>query len=193
MRPLQGLQLNLSYAYTYTKIPPVPVTYTAPGIIIAPATTPTAAQSTTVPQQFYIVFTPRNAASGSIDYELPLGSSDTKVRFHIDANYAQATQTFDQFGIKADKSFLVNGRISLADIGFGGSSQKVTISAWARNLFNYQYVYRRDPSNSIPAVQTAQVAGVANIVQIGNVGGVLGDYGNFNTPRTFGVDATLKF
>ncbi len=193
VKPLNGLTLNLAYAYTYTDIPPISVTYSAPGIIIAPALTPTAAQSTTVDQKFYIVFTPRNAASGSIDYELPINDDDTKLKFHLDANYAQATQAFDQFATKADASFIVNGRISLAGIKLGSGDQKFTIGVWSRNLFNEQHVYRRDPSNSLPAVQTSQVAGVANIVAIGNNGGILGDYGNFNMPRTFGVDATLKF
>ncbi|CAM3226956.1 TonB-dependent receptor [Sphingomonas antarctica] len=192
LRPLEGLQLTASYAYTYTDIPPISVTYTAPGIIIAPAVTPTAAQSTTALQKFYIVFTPRNAASGAIDYDLR-AFGDAKLRFHLDANYGQATQTFDQFATKADSSFIVNGRISLADIGLGNGGQKITVSVWSRNLFNEQYVYRRDPSNSLPAVQVAQAAGVPNIVAIGNNNNILGDYGNFNTPRTFGVDATLKF
>ena len=192
VKPVDGLTLNIGYAYTYTDIPLIPVTYTAPGIIIAPATTPTAAQSTTVNQKFYVVFTPRNAASGSIDYALPVGG-DTKVKFHLDANYADATQTFDQFATKADSSFIVNGRISLADVSLGAGGQKFTIGVWSRNLFNEQHVYRRDPSNSLPAVQTTQVAGVANVVAIGNNGGVLGDYGNFNVPRTFGLDASIKF
>ena len=169
------------------------MTYTAPGIIIAPATTPTAAQSTTVNQKFYIVFTPRNAASGSIDYALPVGGGNTKVKFHLDANYADATQTFDQFATKADSSFIVNGRISLADVSLGAGGQKLTIGVWSRNLFNEQHVYRRDPSNSLPSVQATQAAGVANVVAIANNGGILGDYGNFNVPRTFGIDASVKF
>jgi iron complex outermembrane receptor protein len=67
------------------------------------------------------------------------------------------------------------------------------VGVWARNLFNTQYVYRRDPSNSLPAVQTAAVAGVPNVLAIGNNNNVLGDYGNFNMPRTFGIDASIKF
>jgi iron complex outermembrane receptor protein len=34
---------------------------------------------------------------------------------------------------------------------------------------------------------------VPNILLVGNTGGILGDYGNFNPPRTFGLDASLKF
>jgi iron complex outermembrane receptor protein len=172
LRPLPGLSLNASYAYTHTKIPLVPITATAGGL------------STTVLQRFYIVFTPRNAASGSIDYELPMGDGATKLRFHLDGNYAQATQAFDQFGTKNDESFIVNGRISLADVELGG--QRVTFGLWGRNLFDQQYVYRRDPSNSLPGAPTTSVT-------TGSINNVLGDYGNFNAPRTFGLDASLKF
>jgi iron complex outermembrane recepter protein len=202
LKPVDSLTLGLSYAYTYTDVPLVNVTYQAFGTCTA-AATPVAActaagqvvafNTTTVPQKFYIVFTPRNAASGSIDYEVPLGG-DTRVKFHLDANYASATQSFDQFATKADSSFIVNGRISLLDIGMSGSGAKLNISLWGRNLFNEQHVYRRDPSNSIPSVQTTAAAGgVPNVLLVGNTGNILGDYGNFNPPRTIGVDASFKF
>ena len=187
LKPADGLTLGLSYAYTYTDVPLVPVTYTeftSAGVATG--------NTTTVPQKFYVVFTPRNAASGSIDYEVPL-SGETRVKFHLDANYADATQTFDQFATKADGSFIVNGRISLLDIGLGGGGARFNLSVWGRNLFDEQHVYRRDPSNSLPAVQTTAAAGVPNVLLIGNNGGILGDYGNFNVPRTFGMDASFKF
>ena len=187
LRPVEHLQLTASYAYTYTRVPPVAVTYverTAAGVATG--------NSTTVPQQFYIVFTPRNAASGAVDYDLP-AFGNASLRFHLDGNYSQATQSFDQYATKADASFLVNGRVSLAGIETGSGGSKLTLSVWARNLFNNQYVYRRDPSNSLPAVQTTAVTGVPNVLVIGNNGGVLGDYGNFNTPRTYGVEASFSF
>jgi iron complex outermembrane receptor protein len=173
VNPVEGLTLNASYAYTYTKIPLVPITYTG-----------TNGVSTTVDQRFYIVFTPRNAASGSIDYTVPVGSGETAVKFHFDGNYAQATQAFDQFATKADSSLIFNGRLSLANIGVG--NQKLTLSVWGRNLFNEQYVFRRDPSNSLPGAPTTSVT-------TGSVNNILGDYGNFNAPRTFGLDASIAF
>jgi iron complex outermembrane receptor protein len=187
VKPVEGLTLNASYAYTYTDIPTVPVTYQAyngSGVAVgAPSV---------VQQKFYVVFTPRNAASGSADYVLPVSASGAELKLHLDANYSQSTQTFDQFATKNDASFIVNGRISLAEIPMGSTGRTLTVSAWARNLFDYQYVYRRDPSNSLPAVQTTAVTGV-DVVHIGNVGNVLGDYGNFNAPRTFGAEATVRF
>lgn len=188
LAPVEGLTLNASYAYTFTDIPAVNVTYreyTAAGV-------PTG-NSTTVLQKFYIVFTPRNAASGSIDYDRRIDGADTKLKLHLDANYSQSTQAFDQFATTNDASFIVNGRIGLSDVRLGDGTQKLSVGIWARNLFNAQYVFRRDPSNSLPAVQSTAVAGVANIVLIGNNSNVLGDYGNFNAPRTFGVEASISF
>jgi iron complex outermembrane receptor protein len=178
VKPIEGLTLNASYAYTYTNIPLVPITYSA--------TTAGVTTSTTVMQRFYVVFTPRNAASGSIDYDLPVGGGDTHLRFHLDGNYSQATQAFDQFATKNDASFIVNGRISLADISMGNGGQKLSVSVWGRNLFDKEYVYRRDPSNSLPGAPTTSVT-------TGSVNNILGDYGNFNAPRTFGVEGTVNF
>ena len=173
LRPVDGLTLNGSYAYTYTKIPPVLITATAGGL------------TSQVYQNFYIVFTPRNAASGSIDYEVPVGGS-AQLKFHLDGNYSQATQAFDQFATKNDASLLFNGRIALSDIAVGGSGQKLAFGVWARNLFNEQHIFRRDPSNSLPGAPTTSVT-------TGSVNNILGDYGNFNAPRTFGADISLSF
>jgi iron complex outermembrane receptor protein len=185
---VEGLTLNASYAYTHTRIPPVSITAavnTPTGCTTGAAGCATA--SSTVLQNFYIVFTPRSAASGSVDYELPIGGAGTNLRFHIDANYAQATQAFDQFATKADSSFIVNGRIALADISLSPEGgQKLTLAVWARNLFDKQYVFRRDPSNSLPGAPTTSVT-------TGGINNVLGDYGNFNAPRTFGVEGTVRF
>jgi iron complex outermembrane receptor protein len=168
VQPVEGLTLNASYAYTYTRLPLI-------------------TNQTGVQQQFYIVFTPRNAASGAIDYALPLGGGDTVLKFHFDGNYAQATQTFDAYALKNDSSLIFNGRISLANIDMGSGDQKLTIGLWGRNLFNKQYVYRRDPTQALPAAPTATSG------TIGSVSNVLGDYGNFNMPRTYGLEASLRF
>ncbi|MDE2403921.1 MAG: TonB-dependent receptor [Sphingomonadales bacterium] len=181
VRPIEGLTLNASYAYTYTDIPAIPITLTertAAGVATG--------NVSTVLQKFYIVFTPRNAASGSIDYELPIAKTSASVRLHLDANYSQSTQAFDQFATHNDASFVVNGRLSVANVAVGPGGQKLTFGAWVRNMFDTQYVFRRDPSNSLPSVQTSNI-------YAGAIGNVQGDYGNFNAPRTFGIDATVNF
>ena len=156
--PARGVNLGLSYAYTYTDIPPVLNPFT------------------NVTQKVYIVFTTRNAASGFVDLAYPLGLHTLKL--HLDGNYSDATQTFDQFATKNDASFLVNGRLSLADIAMGNG--RMDVGLWSRNLFNEAHVYRRDPSNSLPGLT-------------GSIANVLGDYGNFNAPRTVGLEATVRF
>ena len=184
LKPVDNLTLGLSYAYTYTKVPPVTVVYEGVQVINGVRTV---VNRTSQQQNFYIVYTPRNAASGSIDYAIPVGSNGTEVRLHLDANYSQATQAFDQFATKNDASFIVNGRLALADIAVGGETNRtLTVSAWVRNMFNMQYVFRRDPSNSLAQVQATNAL-------VGTVGNTLGDYGNFNAPRTFGIEAAIKF
>jgi iron complex outermembrane receptor protein len=166
VRPLEGLSMGVSYAYTYTKIPQAENTVQeAENIKANPLNT------AKVFQDVFILFTPKNAFSASLDYDLPVGSADTKVKFHIDANYSDPVYSFDNENVQTDKSFVVNARLSLADIKMSDAGQKLTIAAWARNLFNEQHIYRRSNAN----------------------GAVLGDYANFNAPRTFGVDATVAF
>ena len=166
VRPVTGLALGLSYVYTYTKVPPAENTVQeALNQQINPANT------APVFQDVFIVYTPANALSGTIDYEYPIGSGGAALKLHLDGNYADAAYTFDNEPVKADKSFVMNGRIALADIPMSSTGQKLTVSGWARNLLNTSYVYRRSNANAA----------------------VLGDYGNFNAPRTYGIEATVNF
>jgi iron complex outermembrane recepter protein len=93
------------------------------------------------------------------------------IKFHADANYSSPSFTFDNEAVKNEKSFLVNVRLSLADIPVSDAGQQLTIALWSRNVFNESHIYRRSNAN----------------------GSVLGDYGNFNAPRTFGLEASVKF
>ena len=164
IRPAAGLSMNLSYAYTYWKVPPTPNPLVAGNPL----------------QPLFLVYTPEHAASGSIDYSLPLsGESGMALKFHIDANYSGQQYTFDNEPVLADSSFLVNARVSLADIALSDAGQKLSIALWARNLFNEQHIYRRSNANRVPID--------------GNFRTVVGDYGNFNAPRTFGAEVTISF
>ena len=178
--PVKGLTMGASYAYTYTDVPLV------------------ANPSTGVLQKAYIVFTPRNAASATIDYQVPVG--DATLKFNLNAAYSQSTQAFDQIPTRNDASFIVNGRIALQDISLGQGGQKLVISVWSRNLLNEQYVYRRDIQNSVGGNQSTisapvTINGVTYPVGTvaSSINSVIGDYGTFNTPRTFGIDATIRF
>jgi len=155
-RPIDSVTLGASYAYTYTNIP----------LTANPNPGPTFG----VPTQVYVVYTPRNAASAYIDYSLPISASGTNLRVHLDANYASSDYSFQAESVKADASFIVNGRIALADIAVTDRN-KVTLSIWSRNLLNEQHIYRRSAANAA----------------------TLGEYANFNTPRTFGAEINAKF
>jgi iron complex outermembrane receptor protein len=73
--------------------------------------------------------------------------------------------------VKTDSSFIVNGRIALADIPLSAQGQKATLSLWSRNLLNEQHIYRRSDANIA----------------------VLGSYANFNPPRTIGLEGSVNF
>lgn len=147
----ENLRLSASYAYTDAKIPD------------------TVNPFNNVTQKVFIAYTPPNAASVAADWESPFMGSTFKA--HIDANYSDATQSFDQFEIKNDQSFVVNARLALADITTRDGGPLLEVALWSRNLLDETYVYRRDPSNRA----------------------TLGDYGNFNNPRTFGIELRASY
>lgn len=178
VRPAEGLSMGVSYAYTWTKVPPArnTVQEALNASLTPPVTTP-------VFQDVYIVYTPKNALSGSVDYELPVGDAGAALKLHLDANYSDPAYTFDNEPVKNERSFIVNARLGLADIPMAEGGQKLTISAWARNLFNEGHIYRRSNANgSLVKTVNAQTQST-----------ILGDYANFNAPRTFGVEATVTF
>ena len=154
LRVTDELTLGASYAYTDVKVPATPNPFL--GNVLFPV---------------FVVFTPPNAASTFVDYELPLGSGGMSARFHLDANYADATYSFQAEPVKTDSSFIVNGRVGLSDIPVGSFGQTLTLSVWVRNMFDETHIYRRSAANA----------------------NVLGDYANFNPPRTFGIEGSVRF
>jgi iron complex outermembrane receptor protein len=162
--PVEGLSTTVSYAYTDVNMPQARNTVQEQlNASLVPAIT------TPVFQDVFVVYTPKHALTGSIDYQTRIGNSDTMVKLHLDGNYASPAYTFDNEAVLNEKSFIVNGRVSVADINV--AKQKLTVSVWGRNLFNESYIYRRSNANRL----------------------VLGDYANFNAPRTFGAEANFKF
>ena len=154
VQPVYNLQLSASYAYTDVKVPATPNPF-LPGNPLF---------------QVHTVYTPKHAASGAIDYELPVSLADAKVRLHLDANYAGKQFSFQAEPIKTDSSFIVNGRLALADIRLNDTGSLMTLALWSRNLLDETHIYRISGANE----------------------GTLGDYANFNPPRTFGVEASFN-
>ena len=152
-KPTDRLTVGASYAYTDVNVP---------------ATQNPFLNNKLIP--VFVVFTPKNAAAAYVDYEMPLLGNNSKLRMHVDANYAGRTYSFQSEPVQTDSSFLVNGRLALADVPISGGTTAV-FSLWSRNLLDEAHIYRRSAANAA----------------------VLGDYANFNPPRTFGVEATLNF
>ncbi|WP_221795160.1 TonB-dependent receptor [Aquisediminimonas sediminicola] len=156
LNPLPGVTLSASYAYTDSKLPKV--------------TNPFAAVPT--PEQIYLVYTPKHAFSTSLDFEQPLGFGT--FRMHLDANGATGYHALSNDPVKTDKSFIVNGRISIGDIDLTNSTN-LQLSLWSRNMFDEEHTFLL---NSTGYRSGATVAGQVGI---------------FNEPRTYGVDATIRF
>jgi iron complex outermembrane receptor protein len=162
--PIEGLSSTLSYAYTDVDMPQARNTVQEQlNASLNPANT------TPIYQNVFVVYTPKHALTGSVDYQFYLGNSDTIAKFHIDGNYASPAYAFDNENVKNEKSFIVNGRVTLEDVKI--AKQKLSVAVWTRNLFNTSYIYRRSNANGL----------------------VLGDYANFNAPRTFGLEVSTKF
>ena len=156
-RPFDALTLGVSYAYTFTSIPKT--ANPNPGPTFGVAT------------QVFTVFTPKNAVSGYVDYEVPVASNGMAVRLHLDANYSDPVYSFQSENVLTQSSFIVNGRLALTDIPLNDNGTLLTVSVWTRNLFDETNIYRQSNANA----------------------GTLGYYANFNPPRTFGLEGTINF
>jgi len=118
----------------------------------------------------FVVYTPKNAVSAFLDHQTQALSNGAMLRLHLDANYADEQYSFQAEPVKTDASFIVNARIALTDVPMSNGA-KATFAIWSRNLLDEEHIFRRSAANAA----------------------TLGDYANFNAPRTFGVEATLKF
>ncbi|MBU6371184.1 MAG: TonB-dependent receptor [Alphaproteobacteria bacterium] len=161
-----NLTLSASYAYNKVDIPATINPFRQAN-----------GQFITVPVPIYQVYTPENSASIALDYERPFRNA--KIAVHLDGNYGDGyyanytdvaydpvTRAVTIKQPKGDSSFIVNGRISLADIPAGGG--KATLSLWSRNLLDEEHVFAKflDPR--------------------------FGYGGFFNEPRTVGVEVAVK-
>lgn len=115
----------------------------------------------------YPLYSPKNAGSVAVDYARPTFGATFKA--HLDANFADAQITNTTDPTPSDKSFTMNGRLALADIRLGEGASALQLSVWSRNLTNKSYAFLR------------------------NTNAALGTYAIFNEPRTFGVEANVKF
>lgn len=147
----RGLQANVNYSYTHVSIPPQVNPFTNALIPIRP------------------VLTPKHAVSGAIDYETSAGPGTLKL--HLDA-VAQG-KSFSGPGIDVPLSprFLLNGRVTLADLPLGGG--RAEVGAWMRNITNEFYELY-----------------ASRLVGAGLSNAIVGQIGD---PRSYGVDVAFRF
>jgi iron complex outermembrane receptor protein len=115
----------------------------------------------------YIVFTPKNAFTAALDYVRPMAHAT--FRAHIDGNIADGYRATSGVADFSDNSKLVNARISLGEIRLSDAGE-LEIAVWSRNLLNEAHLFYR-----------------------GGMSPTFGRMGMFNEPRTYGVDATVRF
>ena len=147
--PLEGLTLSGAYAYTDVSLSKALNPFTNAQVSINP------------------LYTPKNAGSVAIDYARPAFGAN--LRAHLDANFADAQMTSTTDKTLSDRSFTVNGRLTLADITLGEGAPALQLSLWSRNLTDTSYAFLR------------------------NTNAALGTYAIYNEPRTFGFEANMKF
>jgi iron complex outermembrane recepter protein len=148
--PLPDLTLSASYAYTDGTLPR--------------AVNPFLNRS----EQLNIIFTPQNAYSAAMDYNIDLGIGSGLV--HLDVNSSDGYYALSNEATKTDRSLLVNARLAWRDIPLSGGTM-LDLSLWSRNLADRQQTFLRSVALSA----------------------LVGPYGIYNDPRTWGFDATFKF
>jgi len=169
VKPIPELTLSASYAYTNVKIPNTSNPFRQSDGSI-----------NTTPIPIYQVYTPKHAASGSVDLQIPQG--DVNLRVHADVNYDSgfyanyndplvdpATGAVLIAQPKGDRALTVNSRVAVTDIPMSDWGATLSVSLWARNLLNEQYAFYRSYS---PLTGTSVF---------------------FNEPRSWGVEANIKF
>ncbi len=116
----------------------------------------------------FMVFTPENALSVSLDYErdLPVGNFIA----HLDANAADGYRPSSSEDVFTDDSFVVNARVAVSEIKLNDKANG-TIALWSRNLLNEEHKY---------------------YVSRGSFA-FIGAFGMFNEPRTWGIDFNVKY
>lgn len=123
---------------------------------------------TGVTENVYSYFTAKHAANFAVDYifgRLSFG----EVAIHLDGSTVGNFIVNQNPDRRTEKDFIVNGRLSLKDIDLLGGN--VELALWGKNLTNKTYM----------------------LIEIDNRRVGRQQYGVYNDPRTFGVEARLRF
>jgi iron complex outermembrane recepter protein len=123
-------------------------------------------------QRTVIAYTPDHAATGAVDYEFEPFSFGV-VSAHLDANYSGSFFTLSASAPKTDPYLILNGRITLGEIRIGQTGSEIAVSLWGKNLTNEAWETVQFPLEG---------RGLINALTV-----------HYNEPRTYGLEARLKF
>jgi len=177
--PMRGLTLSGTYTYAYVKMPlfndPLPRYVNVGGVTVAQYNDPTT---------YHQLYTPANSATAAVDYKTEFEHFTLSAHVSGSWNGGYYTSAGDvatgtvngkttYLGqLKTQPGTSVNARLALSDIAIAETGGRMTISLWARNLFNAEYMVARSGSYSRDASAVT---------------------GAFNDPRTFGGTLGVKF
>jgi iron complex outermembrane recepter protein len=113
------------------------------------------------------LYAPRNAGSAAVDYRIPVG--EKAIELHLDGSWSDGFYTSEAEQTLTDNSFIVNTRLALADVPMQRMNASAEFSVWARNLLDEKHLFYKSTNAT------------------------LGTYGIFNEPRTYGVEARIRF
>jgi iron complex outermembrane receptor protein len=181
---LDGLTASGTYTYAYTKMPYFTDPVARPQINAAGVVTGYALNTPTLYHQLY---TPANRITAQVDYQRTV-LNDKIFQFHLDGNWNDgqysstgdvSTGTKDASGntiylpqLKSQAGWLFNGRIALSEIKLADTGERLTLSLWARNLFNSNLMTSRSGNYALPSSSISA---------------------SFADPRTFGGQLAMKF
>ena len=120
-------------------------------------------------QRFVLIQTPTHSGAITTDYiiaNLEVGTLKAHIDVTSTSRYAHTTFPSS----REDAYMLINARLTLDDVSVGNDA-KLGVSLWGRNLADEEYANLGFPIGT-PPVTTIQ---------------------SFGTPRTYGIDLTLKF
>lgn len=121
-------------------------------------------------QRGVVNFSPRHSASATIDYDL-YSRGDLVLTSHLGAIYSGDFYTSGVSAPQSKSYRLLNGRLTLEGLSLGGVD--LSLSLWGKNLTNEKYKMFRISYDG------PGLSGVSGAV--------------FNEPRTYGLEATVRF
>jgi iron complex outermembrane receptor protein len=154
--PVPGLTLSSSFAYTDAKIPPQPSPFGGTEIVNVP-----------------VVNTPKYAGAISMKWDV-VETDWADIKFQADATFSSKFFASLASPRATDGYTLLNMRLGFDNIPLLGRNEGTSISFWAKNITNAQYISGDFTPIAGPGLSNFMIS-------------------YYNEPRTYGVELTHRF